>query len=572
MLSRTLRFASTFVGALALFLLAALSSAPTASADVSHIRIIRISYVQGEVRFARDVKGDPLAAEENVVWENAEMNLPVRQGFVISTGNGRAEVEFENGSLALIGENTVLQFFDLSLEDGAKTTRLILRQGTASFSVNPSNGDYFSVTGGDFSVEADGHSSFRLDNFDDGSRINVMKGRVNVLRKKGSTLLDKGQTFSMKADDPKNFDIATNTSTGDDFDKWAANRISAEYNNTAAAQQYVNSPNYSSGLSSLYTYGAFYPCQFGNCWRPYGVGMGWSPFDSGSWALDPSIGMSFIGSQPWGWLPYHYGAWIFDPLYGWLWSPNAFGGGGLYGGYPGYSPVTGTWLRGGKGKGPIGIVPTHPLDAKSKTPQNLTHGVFAVNNGTIGRLTPATAGEQWKSVKSVPTNTVNARVATATAPVRVERTMAGGNSAMRSVGLGGNSSLAYDAASHRFVNSSAPAATNARVGAMAGTSNARSAAPTSTAALRTTNPGARPTAAPARGFSAPSRSMAPPSAPRSTASAFGRAGGGNPGGSSSARSGGFSAASASTSVSASRGSSGGGSSSSGGSTGGSRPH
>ncbi len=270
---------------------------------------------RGEVRFARDVKGDPLAGEENVLWENAELNLPVRQGFVISTGNGHAEVEFENGSLALIGENTVLQFFDLSLEDGSKTTRLILRQGSASFSVNPSNGDYFSVTGGDFSVEADGHSSFRLDNFDDGSRINVMKGRVNVVRKKGSTLLEKGQTFSMKADDPKNFDVATNTSAGDDFDKWSANRISAEYNNTAAAQQYVNSPNYSSGLSSLYSYGAFYPCQYGNCWRPYGVGMGWSPFDSGSWALDPSIGMSFIGSQPWGWLPYHYGGWLFDPSY-----------------------------------------------------------------------------------------------------------------------------------------------------------------------------------------------------------------------------------------------------------------
>src|SRR6202012_2029572 len=184
MFSRTLRFASFSVGLFALFLLVSLSSAPSASADVSHIRIIRISYVQGEVRFARDVKGDPLSGTENILWENAELNLPIRQGFVISTGNGRAEVEFENGSLALINENTVLQFFDLSLEDGSKTTRLILRQGTASFSVNPSNGDYFSVTGGVFEDEADGHSSFRPDNFDDGSRVNVIKGRVNVLRKK----------------------------------------------------------------------------------------------------------------------------------------------------------------------------------------------------------------------------------------------------------------------------------------------------------------------------------------------------------------------------------------------------
>ena len=135
MLSRTLRFASFSVGLFALCFLA-LSSAPSASADASHIRIIRISYVQGDVRFARDIKGDPLAGAENITWENAELNLPIRQGFVISTEHGLAEVEFENGSLALIGENTVLQFFDLSLEDGSKTTRLILRQGTASFSVS----------------------------------------------------------------------------------------------------------------------------------------------------------------------------------------------------------------------------------------------------------------------------------------------------------------------------------------------------------------------------------------------------------------------------------------------------
>jgi uncharacterized protein DUF6600/FecR-like protein len=539
MLSRTLRFASFSVGLFALFFLA-LSSAPSASADASHIRIIRISYVQGDVRFARDVKGDPLAGTENITWENAELNLPIRQGFVISTEHGRAEVEFENGSLALIGENTVLQFFDLSLEDGSKTTRLVLRQGTASFSINPGNGDYFSVTGGDFSVEADGHSTFRIDNFDDGSRVNVIKGRVNVLRKKGSTELAKGQTFSMKASDPKNFDVATNTSAGDDFDKWATGRIDSENNGTAAAQQYVNSPYYTSGLSSLYDYGAFYPCQFGNCWRPYGVGLGWSPFDSGYFFNDPSIGLSFIGSQPWGWMPYHYGGWLFDPTFGWLWSPNAFGGSGLYGGYPGYLPVNGTWLRSGKGNsGPIGIVPTHPLDAKAKTPTNLAHGVFPVSNGAISKLTPVATGEEWKSVKSIPTNTVTSRVTDAASPVRVERTMAGGNAAARSVSLGNGSSLTYDAASRRFVNSGAIAATNARVGAMA-------AAPASASAMRVTNPGARPAATPSRNFSMAARSVPPPSAPHSGFS-FSRAGGGNSGGNT-GRSSGFSAANASSSA------------------------
>src|ERR1700676_1040832 len=176
------------------------AAAPPASADASHARIIRLSLVQGDVRFTRVVKGDPLTSDK-AVWEGATLNLPIRQGYVVATDHGRAEVEFENGAMAFLAENTVLEFYDLSLEDGAKTTRLILRQGTASFYVNPANGDYFSVTGGDFSVEADGRASFRLDNFDDGSVVNVLKGHVSVLRKNQSTALAKGQSLSMRAND-----------------------------------------------------------------------------------------------------------------------------------------------------------------------------------------------------------------------------------------------------------------------------------------------------------------------------------------------------------------------------------
>src|SRR4029077_10990587 len=149
-----------------------------AAADSSHARIIRLSLVQGDVRFTREAHGDPLA-DDKAVWETAVLNLPIRQGYVLATDHGRAEVEFENGAMAFLAENTVLEFYDLSLEDGAKSTRLVLRQGTASFYANPGNGDYFSVTGGDFTVEADGRAAFRLDNFDDGSVVDVTKGRVS---------------------------------------------------------------------------------------------------------------------------------------------------------------------------------------------------------------------------------------------------------------------------------------------------------------------------------------------------------------------------------------------------------
>src|SRR5580658_1943167 len=169
-----------------------------AAGDSSHVRVIRLSLVQGDVRFTRDAKGDPLA-DQKAVWENAQANLPVRQGYVVATDNGRAEVEFENGAMAFLNENTVLEFYDLSLDDGARTTRLVLRQGSASFYVNPANEDYFSVTGGDFTVEASGKGSFRINNFDDGSNVDVLTGHASVLHKKETTTLSKGQSLSMKA-------------------------------------------------------------------------------------------------------------------------------------------------------------------------------------------------------------------------------------------------------------------------------------------------------------------------------------------------------------------------------------
>ena len=235
--------------AAALFLLFA--PAPPASADASHARIIRLSLVQGDVRFTRDVKGDPLTSDK-AVWEGATLNLPIRQGYVVATDHGRAEVEFENGAMAFLAENTVLEFYDLSLEDGAKTTRLVLRQGTGSFYVNPSSADYFSVTGGDFTAEADGRAGFRLDNFDDGSEVKVTKGRVSVLHKSQTTALVKGQSFSMRAGDNESVKIER-LPDSDDFDRWVSGRQEAVVTATAAAQQYVSSPYYTSGFADLYT-------------------------------------------------------------------------------------------------------------------------------------------------------------------------------------------------------------------------------------------------------------------------------------------------------------------------------
>jgi len=508
-------FSFSILGAaLALFSVAA----PQASADASHARIIRLSLVEGDVRFTRDVHGDPLTSDK-AAWEGATLNLPIRQGYVVATDHGRAEVEFENGAMAFLAENTVLEFYDLSLEDGAKTTRLVLRQGTASFYVNPSKADYFSVTGGDFTVEADGRAGFRLDNFDDGSEVKVVKGRVSVLRKKETSALGKGQSLSMRAGDQSvNIERLPDS---DDFDRWVSGREEAVVTATTAAQQYVSSPYYTSGFGDLYTYGSFYQVGgYGNCWRPYGVGFGWSPFDSGGWFMDPGFGWSFIGSQPWGWLPYHYGGWIFEPGLGWLWSPGlGFG----FNGFVPFRPVTGVFLRSKTGL--LGLVPAHPLDVRGKEPINLRTGIFPVASGAVSTRVMAATNESWKVMKAPPRDALAvSAVSASTAPARVSRTVLAGTAGGRVVTLDRNSSIAFDAREHRFVNTANQPASAAKSGDRARTAPAARlpgepaarggvAAGQNTATPRVSGV---PAAGRAMNAPAPARAMTPPAAPRSS--------------------------------------------------------
>jgi hypothetical protein len=440
------------------FALLATATTGAVFADSGNVRIVRLSLVQGDVRFAREVKGDPLT-DSRGDWEAAALNLPVRQGYVLATDNGRAEVEFENGAVAFLAENTVLEFFDLSSEDGAFTTRLILRQGSAEFYVNPGRGDYFSVTGGDFSVQAETKTTFRMNNFDDGSSVNVLHGRLTALANKKNTLLEKDQSLSLRAGEPDSM-VVEHSPASDDFDQWVAGRIDTARTATSAAMQYANSYEYTSGFGDLYTYGAWFPVAgYGNCWRPYGVGLGWSPFDFGNWFFDPVFGWSFLGSQPWGWLPYHYGGWMFRPGVGWVWSPSgSFGSGGV----GRWRPVTGVWMRSGTGN--TAIVPSHPLDVKGKPPLNQSEGMFAVTSrGVSGRM-PVENSERWKVENKPARDVMQNQLAQASAPARVTRTMAsaGVTGSQRVSGGNRDSAIVYDRTERRFVNSNAPQSTMQR--------------------------------------------------------------------------------------------------------------
>src|SRR5208337_1921249 len=88
-----------------------------AQKGLSHVRVVRLSFVSGTVGVKR-----PASTE----WAKAQANTPIQEGFVLLTSaNSYAEVEFENGSTARLGEFSKLVFDQLAMdENGSKLNGL----------------------------------------------------------------------------------------------------------------------------------------------------------------------------------------------------------------------------------------------------------------------------------------------------------------------------------------------------------------------------------------------------------------------------------------------------------------
>ncbi|MGH9704106.1 MAG: FecR domain-containing protein, partial [Candidatus Acidiferrales bacterium] len=237
-------------------------SRPVRAQEYSYARVVRLSVVQGDVQITHsDEKG----------WGPALINMPLQQGYTIGTNNGRARVEFENGATADIAENTVLQFTDLALSDGGRITRLTLTQGTATFYANLQSTDTFVVLTPQISVTVPERAEVRLDISKESSAVRVHQGEVNIDTPSGTQTVAKGRTLIYSGNEEIRLE---RNSAADDWDRWVSNLENNQNSTSTQSQQYANAP-FQYGLSDLFTLGywSYYP-GYGNCWQPYGVGIG----------------------------------------------------------------------------------------------------------------------------------------------------------------------------------------------------------------------------------------------------------------------------------------------------------
>jgi FecR protein len=282
--------------------------------SVSYVRIVRLSYVSGDVQIVR--------ADQSDKWQAAYANMPIQQGFTLGTNNGRAEVEFESGSALWLAEKSMLQFTELALSDGGRVTKVTLLEGTATFEADLRAGDSFVVSTTKFEITPKPKSRFRVDAFSDGGSVSMLAGGASISSASGAKDLGRGETFALGSGDE--LETVRANPVRDSWDKWVSDR--ANYLNTGAGEtlQYTNSP-FGYGMADLSAYGNWMTspgCGYG--WQPY-AGASWTPFYNGQWLYYPSFGWSWVSYEPWGWTPYHFGSWINCPGNGWLWQPGGYG-------------------------------------------------------------------------------------------------------------------------------------------------------------------------------------------------------------------------------------------------------
>ena len=340
-----------------------------AQQPVSHVRVVRLSYLSGTVAVKR-----PGATE----WAKALVNTPVQEGFEISTSaDSFAEVEFENGSTARLGELSHLAFDQLALDaEGDKLNRMTFEQGYATFHFLPEKHDAYSVKIADATLTPSGKSLFRTDLDKGHVRVEVFNGSVQIVAPSGSAKLGKDKILEYNTGTTE---VAFNIQQGivkDSWDKWTEARdsqASLALNDQAVA---AHGPVY--GWSDLDTYGewAMFP-GFGYGWSPFAP-MGWAPYSMGMWNWYPGMGYTWISGEPWGWLPYHYGNWNFSPDFGWFWMPGNFGF---------WSPALVSWYM---GPGWVGWAPLGLNSQRGLMRPVTTISGTAIQTGQI--ITPQSVG------------------------------------------------------------------------------------------------------------------------------------------------------------------------------------
>jgi hypothetical protein len=325
----------------------ALSPALRADETAPSKRAVRLSSVDGSVQISH---GNQVLADTSVA------NTPLFEGSTVATAeDGRAEIQFEDGSVARLSPNSSLTLAKLSGVGASGEAEIDLDSGLGYFELqNAGLAGTITVKFGDSVVTGSGFTVIRINLDNPPGELAVFSGNAHLDR--GSAVavdLHGGETLALSANDASRYTL-NETIEPDSWDSWNSDRdqvLSSESAAATGASSDSGQPG-NPAWSDLDANGNWYnvPGQ-GNVWSPYDASNpGWDPYGSGNWMNSPGYGYTWVSAYSWGYLPYQCGMWNWYDSFGWGWAPGLggcspwwFGGAGYYGpnignGYGGYRP------------------------------------------------------------------------------------------------------------------------------------------------------------------------------------------------------------------------------------------
>ena len=234
-------------------------------------QIVRIRSLEGDVRVSRGKEGEKASG---ATWEKAVAGLPLATGFNLVTGEGRAEIEFEDASTVYLAENSALAFNDIHTTGGIPYTLLALLSGTATLHVQPmAANEFFTMLTptGSVSTRYPEDTYVRVSSFMDGTELTfqsdmqvLVPGRSPHIVKetKGQTLVDRGNgNVSLAA--------AKTTDSMAAWDAWVDARVTKRAKAEAAMMKASGLTAPIPGLADMEGQGSFFDCApYGTCWEP----------------------------------------------------------------------------------------------------------------------------------------------------------------------------------------------------------------------------------------------------------------------------------------------------------------
>jgi len=413
--------------------------------DQSQGAAARLSSVDGGVQVVQD---------RQVLADPAAVNTPLFDGMLVTTSqDGKAEVQFQDGSVVRVAPGSSLSIVTLS---GAGGTELALNGGLAYVEIPAGVNGQLRIHFGSSMATLTGAAIVRIRMDTPPGDLAVFSGNVHLEQGSAVSLdLHNGESVTLNGSDPGRYSLAETVQT-DSWDAWNTDRDAAlnaqEAEQTSVASSYVGSDNANPAWSDLDANGNWYnvPGQ-GYVWSPYSASSaGWDPYGCGRWAWTPGHGYVWISCENWGFMPYMCGQWSYYDNFGWGWAPGMgmgcgrgwgmgyYGGGGVHIGRrpDGYLPIQRPGPRRPIGRVPAPIIVSR-IPAGGGLPVRGRNEPVRIGGQTIQPLPrnvargPSGGGAGNSFVhRSDPVN-VGTRTPGGTAPGSVNRPVQSGNGGSR---------------------------------------------------------------------------------------------------------------------------------------------